>query len=226
MDPVILNDIPFQPTPEDIQHVLDTQLGRRSADAFQEFIVEAREIAKPKAIYRLCYVDEKGEDFVIIEGVKFQSKILRFNLEDVHRVFFYVATCGSELNDWKKSKEGPLDEYYADAVNGMALQAARDYMVAHIEEQYGFEKTSSMAPGSLEDWPIYAQRSLFSLLGDTEEAIGVQLMDSLLMEPNQSVSGVRFPSESTFESCQLCPRKVCPNRKAEFDAKLYAERFS
>jgi hypothetical protein len=83
-----------------------------------------------------------------------------------------------------------------------------------------------MAPGSLEDWPIYEQRPLFDYLWDTEQAIGVRLLDSLLMDPGQTVSGIFFPTESTFESCQLCGRENCPNRKAPFDPDLYEQKFA
>jgi len=226
MKPIILDNIPFEPTPEAIQLVLDTKLGRRSAEPFQELLREAQEIAKPKALYKAVYVTEKGDDYIEAGDQIFKSRILLSNLGDVHRIFPYVATCGSELEDWMNAKEDILEQYYADAVNGMALDAAREHLTAHIEEQYGLGKTSSMAPGSLEDWPIYEQRPLFALLGDTDKAIGVLLLDSLLMNPGQTVSGIRFPSESTFESCQLCPKVKCPNRKAPYNAEEYAQRFS
>lgn len=82
-----------------------------------------------------------------------------------------------------------------------------------------------MSPGSLEDWPVSQQSALFSLLGDTQHAIGVQLTESCLMVPTKSVSGIRFPMEDSFESCQLCPREDCPGRRAPYDEALYARRF-
>jgi hypothetical protein len=82
-----------------------------------------------------------------------------------------------------------------------------------------------MNPGSLADWPIGQQVPLFSLLGDTERAVGVRLSSSLLMIPRKSVSGFQFPSEETFASCQLCPRSVCPNRRAPYDNALFEEKY-
>jgi hypothetical protein len=82
-----------------------------------------------------------------------------------------------------------------------------------------------MAPGSLTDWPLREQRPLFALLGDTEALVGVRLTDSCLMLPNKSVSGIRFPTEKHFESCQLCPRPDCPGRRAPYDADLYDRRY-
>ena len=82
-----------------------------------------------------------------------------------------------------------------------------------------------MNPGSLSDWPLTEQRPLFSLMGDTDAAIGVRLMPSLLMAPTKSVSGIVFPTESTFASCQLCPRDECPNRRAPYDEGLWRRKY-
>jgi hypothetical protein len=77
----------------------------------------------------------------------------------------------------------------------------------------------------LTNWPLSEQGALFALLGDPHEAIGVRLTDSYLMVPTKSVSGIRFPTEQSFESCQLCPRERCPGRKAPYDSGLYDRRY-
>ena len=82
-----------------------------------------------------------------------------------------------------------------------------------------------MNPGSLADWPLREQRTLFALLGDVHGAIGVELTPSLLMTPTKSVSGILFPTAETFASCQLCPREECPNRRAVYDPLLFAQRY-
>jgi hypothetical protein len=53
----------------------------------------------------------------------------------------------------------------------------------------------------------------------------VELTDSFLMVPNKSVSGLRFPTETSVENCQLCPREVCPGRRTPYDPKLYEQRY-
>jgi hypothetical protein len=82
-----------------------------------------------------------------------------------------------------------------------------------------------MNPGSLDDWPLSEQITLFQLLGNPLEAIGVDLTESMLMIPNQSVSGIRFETEENFTSCQLCPREICAYREAPFDRKLFEEKY-
>lgn len=226
MDPVILDQIPFDPAEESVQHVLDTKLGRRSEADFLALIEKAKAFAKPRAMYREAYIEEKGKDYVVLGGQTFKSRVLRVNLEDTHRVFVYVVTCGPEMEEWKKNIPDTLEQYYADAVNGLALECAREYLYQTLMETHQLHNIASMAPGSLEDWPIHEQRPLFDFLGDTEQAIGVRLLDSLLMDPGQTVSGIFFPTESTFESCQLCGRENCPHRKAPFDPELYEKKFA
>jgi len=53
-----------------------------------------------------------------------------------------------------------------------------------------------------------------------KDLIGVELTDSFLMIPNESVSGIYFPAEVRFETCQLCPREICPGRRAPYDKNL------
>jgi hypothetical protein len=40
------------------------------------------------------------------------------------------------------------------------------------------------------------------------------------MLPTKSVSGIFFPTETSYENCQLCPRENCPNRRAEYNKAL------
>jgi len=81
-----------------------------------------------------------------------------------------------------------------------------------------------MHPGSgdVDLWPIQQQKELFALLGDIPGQIGVELTDTCLMIPNKTVSGIQFPTEQDFRSCQVCRRSVCPNRAAAFDPALWS----
>jgi predicted transcriptional regulator len=45
------------------------------------------------------------------------------------------------------------------------------------------------------------------------------------MVPSKSVSGILFPTEQTFASCQLCPREGCPSRQAPYDPALYDKKY-
>ena len=194
-----------------------------SMGEIQPLIDLAASLIEPRAIYDVRYIEEKLEEAVIIDGMRLKSRVLRKNLEQVERIFPFVITLGPELGDKQAQSTDLLDNFYLDTIGNVALNAARKKLKRHLKSQFALEKISSMAPGSLPDWPIEEQVPLFKLLGDVDAAIGVKLTDSLLMLPAKSISGLYFPTEVSFFSCQLCPRERCESRKAQFSPKLADE---
>ncbi len=224
--PFIIDDIPFDPALSTLTKRLRMKEDNRHLSELTEILAAAKAIAKPKAMYRLAYIEAKGEDTVTIDGVTLTSRVLRVNLEAAHRLFAYVTTCGVELQAWGDSLDDMLHRYWVDAIKELALGAALEALARHLSTCYDLGRTATMAPGSLADWPIREQRPLFKILGDPEAAIGVRLTDSFLMIPNKTTSGIRFPTEERFESCQLCPRETCPGRRAAFEPDLYARKYA
>ena len=195
-------------------------------DEVARLLAEAGRLARPTALYRLAYPQLVDAERVIIGGVELRSRVLRVNLSAAQRVFVYVATCGPELDEWAHAKDDPLERYLAEAIKEAALGTAIRALNRDIQQRYRPGPTAAMAPGSLADWPIQQQRPLFAILGDVPGRIGVQLSPSYVMIPNKSVSGIRFPRQESFESCMLCPRPDCPNRRAPYDPGLYARRYA
>ncbi len=217
----ILSDIPFK---LDLKSVLDRiKLRRKNQDTeteIEEVIRLVRPVARPKVVYDVCFIDHKEEDSVIITGIRFTSRLLRDNLDRVERVFPYVATCGTEADEIDIPSDNYMKSFYLDQVKEMILEAAVHYLEDHLTERYRLGLISEMEPGSLEAWPISQQKQLFSIFGDVEGLIGVRLTDRFLMQPLKSQSGIFFPTEVKFESCQLCSRKQCGSRKAPYDLEL------
>ena len=177
----------------------------------------------PRALYDVRYIEEKSEDAVIVDGMRFKSRVLRKNLDQVERIFPFVITLGPKLGEKQAAGNDLLENYYLDSIGNVALNSARTQLKRHLESKFALEKISSMAPGSLADWPIEEQAPLFKLLGDVEASIGVTLTSSLLMLPAKSISGIYFPKEVSFVSCQLCPKERCESRKAKYNPKMAKE---
>ena len=198
---------------------------KRDSDlkALQDLAAVAQPLIEPKVLYKICYIEEKLAEGVIVEGLNLSSKVLRKNLDKIERIFPFVITIGSKFSERLDACSDLLEKFYLDVVGNVALNQVRLELKNHLRAEYAIEKTAFMAPGSLPDWPIDEQKPLFKLLGDVESAIGVKLTESLLMLPAKSVSGIYFPTESTFFSCQLCPREQCDSRKAKYDEKLAKE---
>lgn len=221
----ILDKIPVDFNRKKIQKELHMDKQDSSIDKLQKILDKASSVAQPKALYKVSYVDRLEEDKVIIEGTEFESRVLRDNLENVGRVFPYVATCGMELDQIEISDGGMVEDYMLDVVKAQALEMARDFLREQIENKYEIDNLSSMGPGTGQEgiWGLEQQEGLFSLLGDVESRIGVELTDTYVMRPNKSVSEIYFATKVSFESCQLCRREDCPNRKVAFDESLAEE---
>jgi len=186
----------------------------------QPLVDFAMTLIVPRALYDVRYIEEKLEDAVIVDGRRLKSRVLRKNLDQVERIFPFVITLGSKLGAKQTASSDLLENFYLDTIGNVALNSARKQLQNHIETKFAIGKISSMAPGSLADWPSEEQAPLFKLLGDVDASIGVKLTDSLLMLPAKSISGIFFPTEVSFFSCQLCPRERCESRKAKYDEKL------
>ena len=60
---------------------------------------KAQKIAKPKVLYKECFIQSKGEETITIDDIIFASRVLRMNLDQAERVFAYVTTCGKEVDE-------------------------------------------------------------------------------------------------------------------------------
>ncbi len=192
----------------------------------ERMIGKGLDLAAPKAAFLPARIEDRGEDWVVIGGEKFTSRVLAKNLESAHKAFPFLATCGIELEKWAGELKGRVEGMIARAVMGAALKGAMDAVVEAIRNGHHEGEVSRMTPGSLSDWPLAEQVPLFRLLGQSAEAAGVTLKDDLFMTPVMSVSGLWFPTDESFESCMLCPMEDCPGRRAPYDDTLFKRKYS
>ena len=222
----VLDDIPFEIDTDALLASLRIEPGGERAAAIVEAVEAVRPVVRPKAVCDVRYIEGRGDDTVDVgDGVTFTSRVLRVNLDGTQRVFPFIATCGTEVAERAAGCDDLLVKYALDTLMEQALRAASRHAVETIKQTYSLGATSTMNPGSLPDWPMEQQRQLFAVFGDVKELIGVELTDSFLMVPIKSVSGLLFPTEIRFESCQLCPREKCPGRRATYDPQLLEKRY-
>lgn len=223
MDAVILSEIPMKLERADVFRKIHMDPSDAEAGTVDGLIESAHAVGAPKALYKPGYIDSRNDQSILIDGIVFQSRILRVNTAQAHQVFAYLATCGTELEAWARSLDDMLEQYWADAIMELALRQALRFLSDRIGQIVRIDKTSAMNPGSLADWPIQQQRPLFDLIGPASSAINIRLTDSFLMTPAKSVSGIRFATEVHFENCQLCPRSDCSGRRVPFNKDLHAQ---
>lgn len=188
---------------------------------FGDLCDRAVERARPKWMFMLASVepDLTNPDTVLVAGEPFRSAALAANTAGLKRAFPYVATCGTELCNPDIVPNDMLAQYWLEAIKERALRSAIRAMKRTLQKTFGVDAFASMNPGSADAhvWPIEQQRELFRALGDVHRHTGIQLTESCLMEPNKSVSGVYFETETGYVNCSLCSRENCPDRRAVYD---------
>ena len=180
-------------------------------------------IAKPKAVYKVAFVNNKKKNSLEIDGIMFESILVRVQLEKTNRVFPYLATCGTELDSLTVESGDTLKAYCLDTIKFLGLASAISYLSDHVQKRYNLGQMSHINPGSTDNWPLEQQRTLFSLFPNVVELTGIQLSKGYVMHPLKSISGIYYPTEIRFESCQLCPREKCPGRRAPYSPEMAAE---
>ena len=227
-EPVVIR-VPFVP---DFDHYARSIRYDDLDDAQQEarhlFEVAAAQL-HPACMITQRYITRhmRVKDLPAIEvaGRSFIGKALSV-LDDVHRVFPYVCTCGDQMELFDLSSYDFLAPYWLDALKVQALAAARKAMRSYCREHYGIQKPLSLNPGSgnVDIWPIEQLHELFSLMGGLDSVAsytGVYLTESSLMIPNKTIAGILFTSaESDYESCAYCERPNCPSRRVPFETRL------
>ena len=218
----ILQNLTTQIDPEAVRTSLrldrqgDSQLAQRLID-------KAKTLIEPKAAFKVCYIEKKLQNAVMVDGLRLESKVLRKNLNEAERIFPYVVSIGAALEQATGKMNDLLEAYYLDVIGNIALTAVRTQLHDYLCSKFALKKISFMSPGSLQDWPVEAQSQLFKLLPEVEASIGVRLNKSFLMIPTKSVSGIYFQTEVSFFNCQLCRRGRCPGRKARYNEGLARE---
>jgi hypothetical protein len=214
----VIDNIPIKWDLEEVRKQLRLKTG--SSSEARELVGIADPLIHGKVLYKVSYISKREENTVEVNGVMFTSRVLRINLDTIERVFPFIITIGKALEDRASASNDLLRQFYLETIGDMALRSSRRYVEEHLKRHYGLGQLSRMSPGSLRDWPITEQKPLFSLFGDVKGLIGVTLTESMLMIPRKSISGIFFPTEVKFFSCQLCPREGCPARKAPYDEML------
>ncbi len=221
----VLTEIPFSLDTDSLLTHAHLEPGSEDAAELRVLVDLAQQVGKPKAAYSTSFIEQREGDVVQIEGIAFTSRTLSRNLQPVQRVFPLVATCGHEIAEAFPAKGDMLKAFWWDLIMTQLLVAANSQLNDHLHRRFRLGKTAIMRPGSGDAsvWPIEQQRGLFTLLGDVQAAIGVRLTDSFLMVPSKTTSGILFPTETDFRSCEVCHRENCPSRHAAFNEQLWEE---
>jgi hypothetical protein len=162
----------------------------------------------------------KDEGVIRIKGaIEFESKNLSEVMKNAEKLVCFIGTLGPGIEEevGVLMQDNDLSEaYILDAMGSVAVEDLVDKFQQTIKnecERVGKTVTLRFSPGYC-DWPLTEQKKLFSLF--EPEDIMVQLLDSCLMQPVKSISGVFgiVPQGSAlYNPCRYCDDRACKARR-------------
>ena len=189
-----------------------------------ELIPIVQQAVHVKALYKVVCVTARADDWVEIENVRFNSKVLSKNLEKVDTVIISLMTSGAELDNLPVSSKEIMKYLCLEAIKTNVLFQAGEYMIKSIKEKFNLPDVTHLHPGEFADLGIEQQIPLYSLFDDPEGAIGVKLTPNKTLSPLKSASSIMFYNGPSFQSCELCLQANCSGRRAAYNPRL-AEKF-
>ena len=213
---IVLTDIAFTPA---LSMVSDGKFykGDEQDPALGRLLERCGTAAKPKAVAVCLEVSHDAEGHVTAIGNEpMRSAVLDGQLKELHRVFAYVTTCGTEMADVDYEGSEELRRALLSFCLG-GMHRAMDALTKELTARYQLGKTGVLNPGSLPEWPLSEQPKLFRLLGDVTGDIGVTLEANNFMSPLATSSGLLFETEQDYQNCSYCTNLKCVIRRAPYE---------
>jgi len=192
-------------------------------DFTEELFTRAASLSNACVFLRPAQVTSVDEKQATLGDYTFKSSLVAQKLHTPGMTAVgYVASCGRALYDARTDYTYDIvlasvwEEICASYLR-MVHDMLHTYMTEHFYPAADHKRTyASLNPGSLQSWPIQAQRDLFAYLGEGVSLTGVELTDSMLMLPTKSNSGIFFPTDEPYENCMHCPKIDCPGRRSPY----------
>jgi len=182
--------------------------------------VKLKEFINPLFSYRTGKIESINNGSVHIqEGPSFKSPKLSKTLNNCGKIICFIATIGDSIEKEivRLTNENRLsDAYILDSMGSVAVENMVEQFYQGMKAQHkteGKEITLRFSPGYC-DWPVADQKKLFSLFDSVPT--GVKLMDSCLMLPRKSISGIFgvLPSNMpAYNPCSECNNINCVDRR-------------
>ncbi|UCF02307.1 MAG: hypothetical protein JSV14_01180 [Deltaproteobacteria bacterium] len=218
--------IHIQPTIEndELAKLLGGQKKKSLPKSIRKKVRTARQklnkLVKPSLHYRIVKPSAMDNDVVQLdEAIEFTSAKLAKTLKNAEEIVCFVGTIGTGVeNEVNRllGKQKLADAYILDAMASVAVENMIDRFQNLMEIRFSAEDrtvTLRFSPGYC-DWPVSQQKKLFNIFNPKQ--LNVELLDSCLMKPRKSVSGVfgiTPQGSESYNPCRDCPTRRCESRR-------------
>ena len=170
-------------------------------------------------IYDEVVIDkDKGSIHIEKKQINPGKKVCGY-MNSADKIAVFVCTAGSGFSSYsnKYNHSGDyLKGFIVDTLGSLVVEKSMDLIQQKLEDEFlplNLQITNRYSPGYC-NWPTNDQQQLFSLL--PENPCNIQLMDSSLMIPIKSVSGIigiGKEAKKRAYACSVCNDKNCVYRK-------------
>ncbi len=189
------------------------------SDELEVEIQRGQSLLRPKGIYSVYPAQCMDSRHLKLGDITLQGKVATF-LKRADSIAIFVVTVGQGITERSRiaSDAGdPVAAWALDAFGSYAAESAAEALAQRLQRQFPAVGAVSArySPGYC-GLHLKQQRGLFSLVDAA--AIGVTLLDSMLMQPTKSISGVlgigpaaAFAAGSS--PCERCNDLECSMRR-------------
>jgi hypothetical protein len=187
-----------------------------------EVLVDAKKICEIKAEYNIILgigFNDSAKT-IIINNLDFNiGKIVWTQLKKSESVAVFLCTAGGKIGEISRKlmlEKDFLKGYIYDVAGSEIVEAAADIMTEKLKEEMqreGMLITNRFSPGYC-GWNVSEQHKIFQLVPDN--FCGIQLLESALMVPIKSISGIIGIGRNVRflpYTCSKCDYKNCTYRK-------------
>lgn len=217
-------------TANDVWRCLGPAGGARAklADAVDWAVREACSLAIPQGLAVGATVARAGRARIEFQGgAQVDGRLIPHLLEGAEGAVFTLATAGPEIERRVAGLFGQgatVEAFVLDAAGSAVAMSVFGQVAAKIGialEGRGLRVGPCVKPGT-DAWQIEGQRTIFDIVPAI--SIGVRLLDSLLMSPQKTQSGLipygtdlRIVNDPEASPCRTCSALRCPMRTEPFE---------
>lgn len=197
-------------------------------DGYNQILLELIEVAKKRVTPQCGYVimpqnsSSASNGKVTIDGVEFKTdRIVATPLKKMSSSALFLCTVGPEFDQWSKdtfSDGDPLAGYIIDILGSEIAESIAAWLANRITNyvaENGMKCSNRYSPGYC-GWSVAEQQKLFGFF--PENFCGISLMESSLMKPHKSVSGIiGISTDIRWKDypCQICTVEHCYKNRSD-----------
>ena len=167
----------------------DSPVSKEYEKRAYEALEKIKQVFTPKACFIRSDIEERGEDFVGILGMRLQSRPLSELLSPCREAFLFAVTAGPFVDrEISRMRFSPVDEILYDAAGSAAAEALCDEAERRLSIMAGKKLCQRFSPG-YSGLSIDCQGDFLRLLEAGKRA-GIYLTKGNMMAPLKSVTAI------------------------------------